>query len=85
MSVIGNLIGTILRPLLERQVKNRSLGELAASLDSSSLEVAKRFEAAVDTPRNREIANHVVGIERWGQRRLQTVFGEPLTLDSYRG
>jgi hypothetical protein len=27
--------------------------------------------------------SHVVGIERWGQRRLQVALGEPLLMDEY--
>ena len=85
MSFIGNLVGAVLRPLLEHQAKNRSLEELAAALERSGTEVKKRLEAAPDTPRNREVANHIVGIERWGQRRLRTALGEPLTSDPYHG
>ncbi len=85
MSFIGNLVGAVLRPLLERQVKNRSLADLAASLEGSSVAVANRLEAAADTPRNREVANHVVGIERWGQRRLRVALGEVFVPDGYRG
>ena len=38
-----------------------------------------------DTSHNREVVNHIVGIERWGQRRLRVALGEPPLLDSYRG
>ena len=48
-------------------------------------EVAKRLLIASDTPRNREVANHIVGIERWGQKRLQVALGKPPLVDSYRG
>lgn len=85
MSVIGRVIGGVLRPILERQAKGRSVHEFAEALERSGEEVEKRLRDAPDTPRNREVANHIVGIERWGQRRLRVALGEPFVEDSYRG
>ena len=85
MSVIGRVIGGILRPILERQAKGRSAQGFADALERSGVAVQKRLENAPDTPRNREVANHIVGIERWGQRRLRVALGEPLVIDPYRG
>lgn len=85
VSVIGRVIGGILRPILERQAKGRSVQEFAGSLERSGEEVAKRLQNAPDIPHNREVANHIVGIERWGQRRLRVALGEPPVEDSYRG
>ncbi len=84
MSIIGRVIGRVLRPIIERQAKGRSVHEFMGSLERSGEEVAKRLRDAPDTPHNREVANHVVGIERWGQRRLRVALGEPPLLDSYR-
>ena len=75
----------MLRPLLERQAKNRSPEELTAALANSRGEVAERLRRAADTERNREVANHIVGIERWGQRRLRGALGEAPVQDSYHG
>jgi hypothetical protein len=85
VSFVGRMIGTVLRPLAERQAKGRSLDELAEALERSGATLTVRFGRAADTPRNREALNHIVGIERWGQRRLRVPLGEPLLMDSYRG
>lgn len=85
MSVIGRVIGRVLRPVLERQARGRSVGALVEALERSGQEVAARLGAAPHTPHNREVANHIVGIERWGQRRLRVALGEPPVSDSYRG
>jgi len=85
MSVIGRLIGRVLRPIVERQARGRSVGEFAGALERSGQEVAARLQAAPDTSHNREVANHIVGIERWGQRRLRVALGEPPLSDGYRG
>ncbi len=84
MSLVGRVIGRILRPILERQARGRSLQEFMTSLERSGEEVAKRLGNAPDTPHNREVANHIVGIERWGQRRLRVALGEPPVMDGYR-
>lgn len=85
MSFVGRMIGTVLRPLVERQAKGRTLDELVGSLERSGATLTVRFGRAADTPRNREALNHIVGIERWGQRRLRVPLGEPLLMNSYRG
>jgi hypothetical protein len=85
MSVMGRVIGAILRPILERQAKGRSPEDFARSLENSGTAVAERLDQVPDTPHNREVANHIVGIERWGSHRLRVALGEPLVLDSYRG
>jgi hypothetical protein len=85
MSVLGQLIGKILKPIVERQGRGHSLEAWAAVLETTGREVSARLEGAPDTPTNREVANHIVGIERWGQRRLRVALGEAPVLDSYRG
>lgn len=85
MSIIGRVIGRVLRPIIERQAKGRSVHDFVGSLEHSGEEVAKRLGNAPDTPHNREVANHIVGIERWGQRRLRVALSEPPVMDSYRG
>lgn len=85
MSVLGHLIGKILKPIVERQGRGHSLEAWAAVLEATGRDVSARLEGATDTPTNREVANHIVGIERWGQRRLRVALGETPILDSYRG
>jgi hypothetical protein len=40
---------------------------------------------AADTARDRDLAGHVIGIERWSQRRLRPALGEPVVHDEYDG
>jgi hypothetical protein len=70
--------------VVERQAQGRSFRELAADLERSGEAIAARLQSAPDTARNREVAVHVIGIERWGQLRLRVPLGEPFVLDSYR-
>ncbi len=85
MSLIGRFIGTILKPIVERQGRRHPLEGWSQVLEGTGHEVAARFGGVPDTPTNREVANHIVGIERWGQRRLRVALGEPPLEDSYRG
>ena len=85
MSTIGRIIGAILRPITERQAGQRSFAELAEALEDSGEKLRARLASVPDTPANREALNHIIGIERWGQRRLRVGLGEPFVSDGYRG
>ena len=84
MNIVGKTIGAILRRFFERQARARSWDDLARNLASSGHDLAKRMHAAPDTPHDREVAQHIVGIERWGQRRLRVALGEPFVQDGHR-
>jgi hypothetical protein len=61
---------------VKRPARKLSLGELATSLEEAGKDLEFRYGAATDTPANREKVRHVVGIERWGQRRLEVLLGK---------
>lgn len=84
MSLIGRAIGSVLRRVVERQARGRGWSDLAQSLAESGDDLATRMHDAPDTPHNREVVQHVVGIERWGQRRLRVALGERFVLDGHR-
>ena len=84
------MIGTVLRPLVERQAKGHSLEDLAEALEiyavhAGSSEAWAAVAIAGGLFRVLAGINHIVGIERWGQRRLRVPLREPLLMDSYRG
>jgi len=83
MSLVGRVMGSLLRPLLERQARGRSWTDLITSLEEAGAKLETRFEALADTPHNHELAQHIIGIERWGQRRLRVAQGEPFVLDGH--
>ena len=80
-----NFIGKLLRGVIERGAKNLTLDDLHTNLETSGKKIAERFSVAADTPKNRSQANHVIGIERWGTRRLCVLLGEPYVRDEYDG
>ncbi len=84
MSIIKQAIGSVLRRVVEKQARGRGFRDLAGSLAESGDDLALRMRDAPDTPDNREAVQHIVGIERWGQRRLRVALGEPFVLDGHR-
>lgn len=85
MSTFQKIIGALLRPRVRQLGRGRSIEDLARRLEVSREPVEARVFGAADTPANREAINHLLGIERWGQRRLRVALGAPFERDSYRG
>ncbi len=77
------LVGDLLRMFSEQRAKNRSWDDLTRKLESAAGIVLPRFDSVSNSPRNLEAAKHVIGIERWAQRRLQIALGEPPVMDEY--
>lgn len=85
MGVRQRLFGLAGTLFFERPAAKLTLDGLAARLGAGGEEVARRAAAAGDSPANRDRLAHIVGIERWGQRRLRTLLGEPLVQDEHDG
>lgn len=71
--------------MLERPARSKSLAELTEDLVVTGREITTTITGAPDTPENRQALSHVIGIERWGQRRLRVALGEPLLVEEYDG
>ena len=80
-----SLIGSVLRFLTERGARGLTYESATQKLESTGEEIAARMARAAETPKNRDQANHIIGIERWGQRRLRIALGEPPLRDEYDG
>lgn len=80
-----SMLGKLVHWFTERGARHMSYDDLAQRLRTSGERVSARFGAAADTSANRLAANHIIGIERWGQHRLRTLLGEPLVMDEYDG
>jgi hypothetical protein len=84
MRVIQKLIGLGLRPIAERRARGRDFEAAARDLERAGARIDAHLTGTPDTPANREAIAHCVGIERWGQRRLQVALGEPLDEGGHR-
>jgi hypothetical protein len=83
VSLRDSFFGLAVAFFFERPARNHTLEELAAKLEQSGTQVATRFASAPETSANRKQMRHIVGIERWGQRRLRVALGEPPLSDEY--
>jgi hypothetical protein len=79
------LIGTLIGKIVERQAKKSDFETLQQKLVNGTEPVALRIARAPDTSKNRSQAAHLIGIERWADHRLQTVFNGPAPRDEYNG
>lgn len=65
--------------------KRRDLDEHIAKLKTSGDEICERLAGKTSTDHNREWLAHIIGIERWGCRRLAVLMGEVLLEEEYDG
>jgi hypothetical protein len=69
--------------VIDRPARKKTIDELKTQLESSAKEMSERLEKRQDSPTNRRQLCHIVGIERWGQRRLRVAIGEPFLAEEY--
>jgi hypothetical protein len=73
-----NLLGDL---LLERPAQGKTLADFRREIESAGRDALQRLAVVDDTVENVEALRHIIGIERWGQRRLRVALGEPLIMD----
>ncbi len=79
-STLLEFVGKI---FFERPGSKRSFDELAQELESSGAQIEERLAGFSPAPKDRERMRHIIGIERWGQRRLRVFLGEPFVMDGH--
>ena len=60
-----------------------SIEDLVAELEAGGKRAEQQLMDRLPSEKNYKILVHVIGIERWGQSRLNVVLGAPFTLDEY--
>jgi hypothetical protein len=76
-------VGKLAAIFTKWQAGRCDLPELLDVLDTSGQVVTDRLTRAGDTTSNRDVARHIIGIERWSRRRLQTALGDVAVMDEY--
>jgi hypothetical protein len=76
-------VGKIICAVVEVGSRKLTYDMLRRRMQDSGKRIDANFAVAPDTPANCRQAGHVIGIERWGQRRLRTLLGEPPVSDEY--
>lgn len=85
MGLRQRLFQFVYQQMLERPAQRQSFDQLISALETQGSAFTTRLARLNDTLENREQLRHIIGIERWGQRRLQTLLGEPFVRDEYDG
>ena len=67
--------------LLERPAQDKTLADFREEMEAAGRDAQQQLAEAGGTPENVESLRHIIGIERWGQRRLQVALGERLVMD----
>ncbi len=83
MSVKYNIAHVVGRLVFDKPARAVSLPEMAGKMEETGRALDKQIAAASDSYANYDCLAHIIGIERWGQRRLRTLLGEPPLMDEY--
>ena len=71
--------------VLKRPARKLTYADLIARLERGDVRIRARIARAMPSASNSDTLRHIVGIERWGQRRLRTILGEPPIADESEG
>lgn len=69
----------------ERPARKQNVTHWRQTLVDSGEMLNAFLATKTDSEQNRRVLSHIIGIERWGQRRLQVALGAPLLDDEYDG
>lgn len=72
-------------PVLRWWDRGKSDQDIIDALKASGLRIKQQLLNTHPTQKNYAVLNHLIGIERWGQRRLAVALGEPLVEEEYDG
>ncbi len=69
--------------ILERPGGKWTMAAWGEKLAANGESLSHRLEKYPDSERNRQVLNHIIGIEQWGQSRLRVGLGEPFKEEEY--
>lgn len=72
----GEIKEFVVANVLEKPAGRSSFTDLGQQLERGGTFLSGRAEQAADTPENRDLLAHIIGIERWGQSRVQVALGQ---------
>ena len=83
MKSVNIITSRVTRFIFERSVRLLPIQKLVSQLEQSAKHIFTLLDMCSDTPGNRLHLRHIIGIERWGQRRLRVALGEPFLNEEY--
>jgi len=85
MGLQQRIFGVVAYFLMERPGNKKSYDEFREALEEGRQTIQQRIASAADNEFNRDKLSHIIGIERWGQRRLEVALGKPMVNDEHDG
>ncbi len=79
------ILKSVAPPLLDGLTSGQDITTQTVELASSGDKIRVALDTRPDNDHNRRILSHLIGIERWGRRRILVALGEPLIDDEYNG
>ena len=69
--------------LLKRPIAGLEFIDVLEQCREMGHQLAQALPEKADSEQNARILSHIIGIEKWGQNRLQVALGKPLVADDY--
>lgn len=69
----------------ESAATKQTYEDMLANLQTKGNALTEAIANKSDNAKNHATLLHIIGIERWGQRRLNVLLGQPLLVDEYDG
>lgn len=85
MGLQQRIFGVVAYFLMERPASKKSFDDFRKQLEEGGQTIQQRVASAADNDHNRDKLSHIIGIERWGQRRLEVALGKSQVHDEYDG
>ena len=79
------ILKTIAPPVMDSMMSGKDVSTLTLELAEAGDKLRATLETRPDTEHNRRTLSHLIGMERWGKRRLLVALGESLIMDEYNG
>lgn len=78
-----NIAHIVARLFFDKPARKYTLAQLATRMQESGKRLENLLNTTADNYAHYDCLAHIIGIERWGQKRLRVVFGEPLVMEEY--
>lgn len=81
--MIQRIFGILFSRYLEIKGRGKNIQEWMETIQASGLDLIEGYTKVTDSEKNRKQLSHVIGIEKWSNRRLEVALGEPFLEGEY--
>ena len=81
MSISSFLLHNIAGLMFERPTRGLTAAVILQRLEQSQVDFDQHLQQYAETPKNRALLGHIIGVERWAQARLRQCISGPTAPD----